>query len=171
MDATAVAKTRRVVINGDYSMDIPDHMKERKGLNDEASLQYCNIFKGTYVIVIDESKQTFIDAFKGVDEYDTTLSVAQNYRDVQIQLISEQFSNIERSTSKSLQINGLNAEMLTMDARVEGTDVSYVLTFIEGTDNVYFIMAWTLKNRKEKYLGVLRDMAQTFKLIEKPVAH
>lgn len=170
-NTATVTKTRKVVINGDYSIDIPDHMKERKGLNDDASLQFCNIFKGMYVIVIDESKDTFIDTFKGIDEYDTTRSVAQNYRDVQLQLMTEHYSNVEQSTSKSLRIDGLDAEMLTMDARVDGTDISYLLTFIEGTDNVYCIMAWTLKNKKEKHIGAFSEMAKTFRLVDEPVVH
>lgn len=169
--AARAMKTRTVEVSGDYSMDIPQHMKKTTILNEEASLQYLNVYKEMYVIVIDESKENFRDSFERLGEYDTTLSMVQNYRNVQTQLMAEHCTIMERSRPESMHINGLDAEMLTVEARVNGIDVSHLLTFVEGTDNVYFIMAWTMKSKKERYMKDFRTMAKSFKLLERQNAH
>lgn len=43
-------------INNLYSVKIPDFMHPSKKLNDAASLQYANLFKPLFIIIIDEDK-------------------------------------------------------------------------------------------------------------------
>jgi hypothetical protein len=52
------------ITGGDYSLGIPTYMTKATTLNDEASLQFQNLFKETYVIVIDENKEKFVTVFK-----------------------------------------------------------------------------------------------------------
>lgn len=157
-----------VVINNDYSVGIPKFMRATTGLNEEASLQYQNMFKETYVIVIDEQKVEFVDILKEMGQYDESKSLIQNYRDIQLQLLAGtmQFSN--ESEPKSLKINGLDAEMVTVDAMVDGIDegISYFLTFLDGSDKVYMMMAWTLQSKKEDYRETYGAIAETFQLVD-----
>jgi hypothetical protein len=74
-----------VSINEDYSMGIPMNMSKTTSLNDDASLQFQNIFKETYVIVIDENKKEFINAYMELSVYDTSRSALSNYSDTQVQ--------------------------------------------------------------------------------------
>lgn len=156
-----------VVVNERYQMDIPRFMKSTTGLNDEASLQYQNLFKEAYTIVIDEPKDEFVDLFKELDSYDENLSLIENYRDIQLQLFNERMRVNTQSSPRSLKINGLDAEQVEMDAHVEGVDeeISYFLTFVEGPENVYMIMAWTLKNKKEEHAKTYGVMAESFGLV------
>jgi hypothetical protein len=162
-----------VVINNEYSVDIPSFMTKTTKLNDDASLQFQNIFKEAYIIVIDESKAEFVDALVEAEQYDSTISVVANYADTQFQLTSSSLDIVSRTDISTLRINGLNAARVEMDARVEGISqpVSYFLTFIESREKLYMIMAWTLTDKKETHRKTFERMAKTFKSIhEKPLA-
>src|SRR5690606_23595679 len=54
----------------DYSVDIPTSLSKTENLNQEASLQYQNLLKELYIIVIDESKKQVERAIKdnGLDQ-------------------------------------------------------------------------------------------------------
>lgn len=157
-----------VVVNERYQMDIPRFMKSTTGLNDEASLQYQNLFQEAYTIVIDEPKDEFVDLFKELDSYDENLSLIENYRDIQLQLFNERMRVNTQSSPRSMNINGLDAEQVEMDAHVDGVDeeISYFLTFVEGPENVYMIMAWTLKSKKEEHAKTYGLMAESFRLMD-----
>src|SRR5688572_26412269 len=98
-DEKKEAKTEleTVTVEGNYSMGVPKFMTQAKSLNDEASLQYQNIFKETYVIVIDENKQEFIDAYQELESYDSSTSVIANYADTQVQLTTSAMNVLTKS--------------------------------------------------------------------------
>lgn len=157
-----------VEINEKYWINIPKYMKETDALNDEASLQYQNIFKEAYTIVIEEDKQEFVDMFKEYWEYNDDMSIVSNYRDVQIQFISESMSEMKEWDIISLKIDDLDAEMIEIDSKTEYTWnkwISFLYTFIEWDDNLYMIMSWTLSDRKYKYNNTFEKMAKSFKLL------
>ena len=155
-------------VNNDYQVSIPKFMRATTGLNDQASLQYQNIFKEAYVIVIDEPKSGFVDVLKDMGQYNEDQSLVQNYRDVQLQLLASTMNFNHQSEPKSLKINGLEAEMVEVDAHVDGIKegISYVLTFLDGTDNAYMMMAWTLENKKEEHKKTFETIAKSFKLVD-----
>ncbi len=157
-----------VVVPDAYSVEIPKFMRSTTGLNEEASLQYQNIFKETYVIVIDEPKSGFVDILKEVGQFDENLSLVQNYREIQMQLLSSTMYISHQSEPKPLKINGLDAEMVEVDATVDGIDegISYLLTFIDGTDDAYMMMAWTLQSKKDEHKKTFETIAESFKLID-----
>ena len=51
-----------IPINNQYTLTVPSYMSKNESLHDEASLQYANLFKEFYVIVIDEPKTEFSSA-------------------------------------------------------------------------------------------------------------
>ena len=73
-----------------------------------------------------------------------------------------------QSGIRPLTIHGLNAESVEIDGHVEGVDeeIAYFLTFVEGTENIYMIMAWTLKSKKEEHQKTFETIAQSFELID-----
>lgn len=150
----------------EYAVKVPEYMKKVTNLNEEASLQFQNIFKETYVIIIGENKEEFIAAFRDLGEYDSTRSVVENYRDIQLLTTAERIDVIGQSKPEAAVINGLPAQFVQVDANVEGASkpISYFFTFIEGDENVYMIMAWTLAERKEKYRNTFTAMAKSFRL-------
>ena len=159
---------RSVDVNNQYSMSIPSYMTKTSQLNDVASLQYQNTYKEAYVVIIDELKEDVINTFKALGDYDTLISMAKNYRNIQLNFLSEGLNIIKQHNSKSLLINGLEAESVEIDAKLEGVvpEVTYFLTFIEGKENVYMSMAWTMKKQKKRYRPTFEKMIESFSLIE-----
>jgi hypothetical protein len=159
------AELETISINGVYSMGVPKYMSKATALNEEASLQFQNLFKETYVIVIDEDKQEFIDALNGVGAYDSTRTIVENYADTQMQLTTSAMTVKERKEITNLTINGLSAATTEVDADVEGVPapITYFLTFLEGPDRLYMIMAWTLADKKDEHRETFNEMARTFK--------
>lgn len=157
-----------VVVPNAYSVEIPKFMRSTTGLNEEASLQYQNIFKETYVIVIDEPKSGFVDLLKEMGQFDDSISLIQNYREIQMQLLSSTMYISQQSEPRAMKINGLDAEMVEVDATVDGIDedISYLLTFIEGTDDTYMMMAWTLESKKDEHKKTFETIAESFKLVD-----
>ena len=47
-----------VSINDQYSMSVPEYMSKASSLNEGASLQYQNLFKEAYVIVMMKKKKS-----------------------------------------------------------------------------------------------------------------
>lgn len=162
---------KSVIINEEYEVRLPKYMKEAQNLNYEASLQYQNLFKETYFVVIDEPSQDFIDVFKDLGEYNESKSVVKNYKDVQMQYFKESLTEYEFLKEKSLEINGLESEMVYFNGKIEDViyPINYCLTFIEGNDKVYMLMAWTLKDRKEKYRATFEKIIKSFKLVDHTV--
>lgn len=154
-----------VEIESRYKIRLPKYMTEAKNLSEDASLQYQNIFKETYTVVIDESKQEFIDAFTEVGLYDTTLTVSENYRNVQLGMIEENMTILSKSTPVTLRIGKFDAHQVKIEGKVEAVDhdISYLFTFVDSDDDLYMIMSWTLKSRKEKYLSTFKEIAQSLR--------
>ena len=152
-------------INGLYSMKIPDFMTSSSSLNDDASLQYNNLYKEKYIIVIDENKQEFVDAFKEIEEYDESMSIVDNYASVQLQYMAEAGTIIKESELKNLKINGMQARMRAIDANIAGVaePISYWLGYVEGKENMYTIMAWTLESRKDSYEAEANEMIKSIR--------
>ena len=156
-----------VLINNEYRIRVPKYMKKANDLNDEASLQYQNIFKETYIIVIDESKEEFISIFQELEEYDNSISTVKNYRNIQLKFFNEVLDISRQSNSKSTKIGNLNSEVLEIDAYAEDVndEIAYFLTFIEGEEKLYMIMAWTFKSQKGKYKSTFEKMVESFELV------
>lgn len=163
---------KSVLINKEYSMGVPAYMTKATALNKGASLQYQNIFKEAYVIVIDEDKEEFINTYKELSIYDTTRSVLSNYTDAQVQSTTATVEILSQKDITTLKINGLKASTIELDANVEGVKfpITYFLTFVEGKDKLYFIMAWTLQNKKDTHRDAFAQMARSFRTFKKKTA-
>jgi hypothetical protein len=165
-DKNETVALKRVSSNdGDYSMDVPEHMSKASSLNDGASLQYQNLFKEAYVIVIDEDKEAYINSYKEMSVYDTTRSVISNYAETQIQSTTENLEVISKSKISSFNANGVKAKAIEIDANLEGVSapITYFITYIEGKDKLYMVMAWTLQSRKDTHRDTFNRMVRTFR--------
>lgn len=167
-DEPKMEDAQLVNINGDYSMMIPKHLKTTTELNDQASLQYQDIYKELYIIVIDESKEEFIKTFKDLDEYDDKKSAERNYREVQMKTMAEKLTIETTPEVKKANIGGLESEIVDFIGMSEGIaeKIYYKFAFIDGKDNMYMVMAWTLASNKDKNSEEMDAMLNSFKLQE-----
>jgi len=151
-----------------YSLSVPNYMKSTTILNDEATLQYMNGLKETYVVVLDEDKAQIIEALKVLDSYTEGDSLIDNYARYQSTAITEGLEGgSPPSEIKSVVINGKPARVFETNGRLDGVpyDILYILGFTEGEDDVYMIMTWTMKSKAKRYSGTLRQIIKSFKEI------
>ncbi len=148
-----------------FKLSLPNYMKSMTNLNDDASLQYANIYKEAYTIVIYEDKQEFIDSFIEYGEYNVEISFIENYSGVQTNFISENLSNQQIIPYNLSQVDGLDAKQIMMKGNMDGEDIGYIIGYVKGKDNIYMIMTWTLLEKLNKYEQTFKDIIGSFKLV------
>ncbi|MBT8244768.1 MAG: hypothetical protein HKP48_06245 [Winogradskyella sp.] len=156
---------KTITIDSLYQLDVPKYMKNMPSLHPDASLEYANIYKEAYSVVIHENKQEFIDIFKEIDEYDDKLSPIENYLQVQKNMLSESINNAKFQDYGLNNINGLPARQIKVIGRIDGIDAFYIICFVEGEENIYMLMNWTLQNKRNKFENTFEYINGTFKLL------
>ncbi len=152
-----------VIINDRYSMDIPGFLDRTTDLNEDASLQYQNIFKELYVIVIDESAAEFQKALvdNGLDSlYTDDLA---GYSDLLMLGINMELGNSGETEFEEKNINGLDARLLNMETQFDGMDIYYQFAYLKGKEYYYQVMAWCLANRKSEHQQAMDNMINSFR--------
>lgn len=152
-----------------YSLSVPSYMNKVTTLHADATMQFQNVFKETYLIVIDEPKDDVVSTFRELGEYKEDSSLVKNYRDIQLKYIAESSKIVTQSKPVAYKINGLDAETVKIDANVEGIPqmISYTYTFIASNETVYMVSAWTLKDKKEKNAPLFDKIVKSFKEVPK----
>ena len=150
---------------GRYEISVPNYMKEVSDLNMEASIQFQNIYKETYLAIIDEDRSDFMEAYKEVGVYDSSLSTIGNYRKVQLDYFMERLDVTDQSAPKQLSIDGMDAEQVEFIGRAAhvDSDIFYMMTFVEGRNDLYMIITWTLGDSKETYKEIFYFMVDSFR--------
>lgn len=141
-----------------YSLTVPTFLTKVNNLNDDASLQYQHAFKEFYLIVIDEAKSEFENA---LDIYDLNGSYSQDLSGYS-NLVLENFSGYSKSDIQDVFINNLPAKTFTWEENIDGIDVYYAVAIVEGKENYYQIMTWTLANRKLRYKDRMNQILNSF---------
>lgn len=154
-------------VKGDnvFELSIPKYMKAMDNLNEDATLQYANIFKEVYSVVIYENKEGFINTFKEYGEYNDSIPIIENYKQAYEKFLGE-IADVEKIEPYELtSVNGLNARQIKMYAKVENVDIAYVMCFIESKENLFSIMNWTLPGRFNKYEDTFIKINNSFQLL------
>lgn len=162
--ALSIEKDFELKSIANYSIRIPSYMTSSTTLNPDASLQYMDAIKEEYIVVIDESKAVFIDALKEYGEYRLNEQDLIAYRNAQFSFTEQQIDIKNRSDFKSISVKGINIECVELDAKLEELDelVSYFFYYVDGGNELYTIMAWTLQSKKDLYREKVKKMIQTF---------
>ena len=136
-----------------YSMIIPGFMYSTNKLNDAASLQYNNTSDEKYIIVINEDKQEFIDAFKEIDEFDDSMPLVDFFASIQFDSFSENSSIYNETEFKDITFQGMPAKYKKVVATVPSITqkIVYWFAYIEGQENLYTMMAWSLESSEKEY--------------------
>ncbi|MCV6628396.1 MAG: hypothetical protein OIF50_00900 [Flavobacteriaceae bacterium] len=155
--------------SNEYKLAVPEIMEQTTALNDIAKLQYQNPEEELYVIVIDEDKENFKNTYKRLNKYNENISATENYREIQIQQISKGIKNPEIQSTTNKQFKGCAepSPIVQMDGNNENInlDVAYYISFAENKDKVYMIMAWTLKDFKNKHHKTLNNIVSSFEIL------
>lgn len=152
-----------VSVNKKYALAVPKYMSEMNSLNEEASFKYANIYKETYTIVIDESKEEFINTFKGLEIYNDSLSPLENYSNYQMKSFKENLEDADYIQLNS-KIRNFKSNQFEFTGKNEGITIKYLISFIETDEDMYMMMSWTLKDRYKKYKSTFKQIQNSFKL-------
>ena len=149
-----------------YAVELPSYLSESKQLNDDASLQYQNIFKELYIIVIDENKKEMESSLSdnGLDE------IYSNDFEGYTELLSTNLASnvaMKNKTEKDTLINSLQAKILKFEGKVEDINVFYEVVYINGIDDYYQVMTWTLLEKKSEFEPIMDKMIQSFRIKKK----
>ena len=149
---------KTVTIEDRYSISVPSFLTEGRNLNEVASLQYQNIWKEFYVIVIDESKSELHEALIHTNQTEVYSDDLKGYSELLINGFEEGVNVIQKSESTDAMINNMPAKLLTISGQVNGIDIFYSIAFIEGEHQYYQILVWTLLDKKNQYEDLMNKV-------------
>ena len=160
-------ETQTVKVKNLYAIEIPGYFEKTSGLNEDASLEYKNVFKDIYLIVIDEPKSGFDDV---IEENEMTYLYEPNLSGY-AKIVKETFENSGTMDNipdfKDTVINGLNAKTLQCTGTVEGENIYLMSACIEGKNHYYQIVSWTQASNKDDYKKDIDAMINSFKELNK----
>ena len=160
--------SQTITIKKLYSLEIPSFLSAANHLHEDASLQYQNIFKEFYTIVIDEPSKDFDEMI--VNEPSLSDYYTPNLEGYSSLIIDNMKVTIEDGTFSEFtqtKINGNEARTISLSGTVEEIKVFYHLTFIKGRKQYYQIVNWTELKRKEDHLKSMENISTSFKELKK----
>lgn len=160
------SQPRTIKVNNKYSLDIPGDMSPMTiEKNPDASLQYANLWKEMYIMVIDESKSEFENIIKSEYMYDYSLSNFGNYVQILSEGFKESFDMYNKPKITDVIIGGKVSKEIEVYGYIDGVGISGIVYITEGDEDFYQIFVWTLSSKKSKNLSLLEEVALTFKEI------
>ena len=123
----------------------------------DATMQVGSLFAEEYLIIIPDAKAELGDDF-----------LLQEFAEIASGQTLESVGEGEAGELVETEIGGLPAFQREVRGIIEGNDISYHLTYFEGKDHFYQIMAWTLTDKKVTVFPKLEAAAVTFSEITVP---
>ena len=106
-------------------------------------------------MVISEPKSDFPEDFE-LDEF----------ADVASSGIIDSVTEAEHSELEPLVVKGCEGFQHELNGTIDGIRISYLNSFLEGREHFHQILAWTLEERKERVLPVLKEASLSFRETE-----
>ncbi len=160
------SETETINVEDKYSITIPAFLSKSSILNSDASLQYQHIFKEFYVIVIDETKEEFLQAINENELTEPYSSDLNGYTKLLMDSFENSINTYQKAEFNDTIINGVNAKLTSITGKSEGVDAYFMLAFLEGDKRFYQIMTWTLSNRKYTYNDMMKKLIYSFKELQ-----
>lgn len=133
-----------------FEIEFPESMNESTTLNDVAVVQQMDGSKELYTIVVQESIAEMHAAIKdnGLEEK-YPLNINGYFGILEADLATKLMN--QRSVKKSNKtINGMPAVILNVNGDIGGVAIHYTIAYVQGKENYYQVMTWTLEGEKEK---------------------
>jgi len=148
-----------------FQISIPKKMKKASQLNSEASMQFENNNDNTYLVILQEDRSDFLMAYGEAGFLDNSMSDIENYRKLQVDHFVKRLTLLEQGEPDTVKINGKNAEQIEFTCQVPtaNSNIFYVMTFVEGEDDLYMIISWTLSLLEDEHKDTFYAMADSFK--------
>jgi hypothetical protein len=149
-----------------FKLKLPTFMSEAKNLNDEAVLQYQNLIKEFYCIVLDEQiadVDTMLVNNDMTGEYPMGLEgYSKLVRDQFIENIGDGI--ISGTPLERYPAGGREGWHFEADAKVEGVDIHYHYGFVQSDSQYFQIITWTELRKKSKFSNTMMEILKSFRL-------
>ena len=133
-------------------LTVPGGWREQKQLNEAAILQAAHPFQEMYVVIIEESKQDYVESAT-LDEF------AALSRNMMIATVK----GPEATDPVPIVVSSYPAREYELAGSVENIKVKYICTAVETPKHFYQIVTWTLPSHYQKNQAKLRQVTQSFK--------
>lgn len=150
-----------VKVNNRYAISMPDYLQPCADIQPDASLQYQNVEKEIYAIVIDEKKST-------MQNYDLDYDIDTYFKNITSQGFLENIKDGKISIPGRQEINGNKALIADVSGKLEQNEVYYKLALIESPYEFYQILIWTKADNKANVEGDMIKIIESFKELPHP---
>lgn len=150
---TGISRLNYVYSSNNASrVNVPGRWLERSDLNTEANLQVADLRAEEYLIIISEPKSDFPGNW-----------TFRNHADVTRQLLLDNLGvNASVSSPAQIEIDGRQAVQYEIRTEIQGLQVVYLHTTVDGDNTYHQLLAWTLADRYPRNQTVLRSAISSF---------
>ena len=127
-------------------------VKMSKDLNKDASLIISNSSTSQCLGIIAESKEDF-----------PNISDMNIYREAVYAIMSPKLTNPSMTKGNIITIDGKNAVQFELSGTTNSISITYLITVVEGKNNVYQILCWTYTNNMDNVREDFINISNTFK--------
>ncbi|MFP9113979.1 hypothetical protein ACLI1A_08545 [Flavobacterium sp. RHBU_3] len=150
-----------IKVKNQYSVVLPSFLSEGKNLHDDASLQYQNLLKEFYVIVIDEPSNTLDDIInESMPEYTPDVD---GYSKLLMGSTAEALNLPEEPILSAKKINGMDARVGGFSGEAEGQKIFWKAAYFKGKKHYYQMLCWTQADKQKDYEPEMDNIINSFK--------
>jgi hypothetical protein len=150
----------RIAVGDRYSLSVPSFLEVTYDINPDASLQYQNIWKDFFVMVIDESKANLNN-----QSSELAISSFTEYFNFHYGAIENALAVLEKPVFRDTTINAMPSKTVKLTGRVDGVEIFYYMVFAEGENRYYQVVAFSGASKKGEYEDIMGQII--FSLQEK----
>lgn len=139
-----------------FSLEIPNYMTKTFELNENASLQYHNTGKETYVIVLEDTKEE-------LQSLGLVFESAKDFLNDFVSTYQTEATNRIVSEIIEFESNGNKCAQLEMSFTNQEVDFFMVVTSVESSGYFYNILCWTLLEFKDTFKNDFYRIAKSLR--------
>lgn len=163
-------KYEKKSVENKFSLLIPESLAQTNKLNTIASIQFENTNQDFYIMVLDESKDSFAKAVNN-KVYNTTADLDGYYTVIVNHFKEITSKDFKVYNTEKKKINHSNAIVFSMSGINDGYPAFYRYAIIESNKRYYQIMSWTNVTQEQKYTGRMNKIIDSFKVEETNHSH
>ena len=151
------------IFTENYSIEAPSDFEKTNEMNELAKVQFRKSKEDLHFIVLEETKEGFQNGIKmGVHKVSPSLF---GYYKVITNHFDEITADFKTSDYGVTKINSCNAIVFSMSGKdlEDGKGVYYRYAILEDEKNLYQIMSWTNIGYKDKLIGRMEPIINSFK--------
>ncbi|TGD59377.1 hypothetical protein [Flavobacterium humi] len=151
------------ILTENYSLEVPNDMERAYTLNELAKVQFQKVEEDLYFIVLEETKESFENAIR-LKVHHATPSLFGYYK-VVTNHFDEIYKDLKINDFGTTKINSCNAIVFSMSGKDlgNGKNVFFRYALLEDNKNLYQIMSWTNIHYKDKLIGKMEGIINSFK--------